>query len=335
MDDPALADTSRVVSGLSNAVRYFWRVRARNAEGIGAYGVARAFTVVVAIPVLATPADQSAGLGTTVDFTWRRVSGATAYRIQVGTDQTFATGIFRDASVADTTTKVTGLSPATRYYWRLNASNAGGAGAFTAAWSFVTQVGVPVLLAPANSSSGHPTTVTMTWSRIAGASTYWLQLGTDPTFATGLVKNDSSIADTGRTVSGLGNGVPYYWRVSAKNGVGRSPFSATWSFRTAGLLPAQVVLVTPEQLGAVGKDSAVLRWRTSCPGGHPVLGGPRFRLDVRVEPARHDGHGHHEVVQRSYGVPMVLVEGPRLEHRRMGDVQRGAEIPGPSAECGR
>jgi hypothetical protein len=106
----------------------------------------------------------------------------------------------------------------------------------------------------------------MVWTRIPGASTYWLQLGTDQTFASGLVKNDSTIVDTNRTVSGLGNGVTYYWRVSAKNGVGRSPFSGTWSFKTAGLLPSQVLLVAPEQLSSVGKDDAVLKWRKSSPG---------------------------------------------------------------------
>jgi hypothetical protein len=266
VDDPSLPDTFRVVTTLTNATRYFWRVRSRNAEGIGSYSVARGFTVGLATPVLAFPLDLSSGLAPVVDLGWKKVPGATGYRIQLGTDQTFATGILRDTAVADTTVRVSGLNPATRYYWRVNASNAGGAGAYSAPWSFVTQVGVPVLLSPANGSTGNPVTVMMLWTRIPGASTYWLQLGTDQTFASGLVKNDSSIVDTSRTVSGLGNGVTYYWRVSAKNGVGRSPFSGTWSFRTAGLLPSQVLLVAPEQLSSVGKDDALLKWQKSSPG---------------------------------------------------------------------
>jgi hypothetical protein len=266
VDDPSLSDTTRVVTGLVNATRYFWRVRARNADGTGPYAATRVFTVGLATPLLLSPADQAGGLAATVDFRWRKVAGATAFRLQVGTDQTFASGIVRDTTVSDSTARVGTFSAASRYYWRVNASNGGGASAFTAAWSFVTQVGVPVMLSPANSSNGNPTTVTMTWTRIPGASTYWLQMGTDQTFAAGLIKNDSSIVDTTRTVSGLGNGITYYWHVSAKNGVGRSPFSSTWSFRTAGLLPAQVILVAPEQLSSVGKDDALLQWRKSTPG---------------------------------------------------------------------
>jgi hypothetical protein len=266
VDDPSLPDTSRVVSGLVNATRYFWRVRARNAEGTGPYAAARAFNVGVATPVLLAPTDQSGGIAATVDFRWRKVTGATAFRLQAGTDQSFASGIVRDTTVSDSTASLGGFSPATRYYWRVNASNTGGASAYTVAWSFVTQVGVPVPLSPANNGTGNPTTVTMTWTRIPGASTYWLQMGTDQTFASGLIKNDSTIADTARTVSGLGNGVTHFWHVSAKNGVGRSPFSSTWSFRTAGQLPSQVLLVAPEQLSSVGKDDALLKWRKSSPG---------------------------------------------------------------------
>jgi hypothetical protein len=46
--------------------------------------------------------------------------------------------LVNDTNVVDTTKYVTGLNPFTRYFWRVNSSNAGGTGQWSAVWNFKT-----------------------------------------------------------------------------------------------------------------------------------------------------------------------------------------------------
>jgi len=92
---------------------------------------------------------------------------------------------------------------------------------------------------------------------------YHLQLASDSGFAT-LLLNDSTLVDTTDQVSSLNAGTTYYWRVSARNLYGSSPWSEVWSFTTLAV-PAQVVLASPPN-GAIMSDLPVIcEWFPSAP----------------------------------------------------------------------
>ncbi len=71
------------------------------------------------------------------------------------------------------------------------------------------------------------------WNFVAGAPDYRLQLSLSPTFDV-LAFDDATISDTTRLVNQLAAGVKYYWRVSAVNAGGISPWTATRTFTTPG-----------------------------------------------------------------------------------------------------
>ena len=89
----------------------------------------------------------------------------------------------------------------------------------------------PTLDAPAHQSTGICVAPALSWNSVVGATSYRLQVSTSSAF-TSTVYDNPSIAGTSATVSGLGRGNVYYWRVNATGSAGTSPWSTTWSFTT-------------------------------------------------------------------------------------------------------
>jgi len=89
----------------------------------------------------------------------------------------------------------------------------------------------PTLSSPPNGATGVSTTPTLSWSPVAGALSYHLQLSTSPDFSAPL---DFVITGPPLTISErLAEDTTYYWRVRAEGSAGFSSWSSTYSFTTA------------------------------------------------------------------------------------------------------
>src|SRR5437867_2566847 len=155
---------------------------------------------------------------------------------------------------------VGGLANNTTYYWRVSASNAGGASAYSSPWSFTTIVACPpppVLASPANNSINQPTSLTLSRNASSGATSYHVQVSTSSTF-TSLDVDDAGLSSTSDPVSGLANNTTYYWRVSASNAGGTSAYSSPWSFTTIVAGPPPPILASPPNSSADQPTSLTL-----------------------------------------------------------------------------
>lgn len=134
-------DTTLRVNNLSKLTNYTWKVEAINNGGTSYYTGGFTFTTVPAVPAapaLVTPASAAAGVNRATRFVWRASVNANKYRLQVATDNAFAT-VVTDTLVLDTTAVLaTPLLANADYYWRVNAQNFGGAGAWSANQLFTT-----------------------------------------------------------------------------------------------------------------------------------------------------------------------------------------------------
>ena len=241
-DQSGITATSTSVSGLAASTLYYWRVNATNANGTSAFSTTWSFTTAAgppppppAAPTLVSPADLATGVAVPAALSWNASTGATSYRVQVSTTSTFTVLAF-DQSVTTTSASATGLAASTVYYWRVNATNAGGTSAYSTVRSFTTAAAgaippVPVLSAPANGATGVSTSPTLSWAASAGATSYRVQVSTSSTFAT-LFLDRPGVTTTSTSVTGLAETTVYYWRVSASNAGGSSAFSAARSFTT-------------------------------------------------------------------------------------------------------
>ncbi len=268
IEDSTIADTFFVAGPLSSGTSYWWRVSASNAGGTGGWSSAWSFTTTPPpppAPVLASPADGATGVARSPVLSWNASSGASAYHLQVSTLADFSTLAADDSGLTQLTQQVGPLAYNTLHYWRVSAANAYGASPWSAVWSFATTTpppAAPALVSPASGSTNVAITPTLTWNASPGASRYHLQVSADSGFALPDVDRDSLTATTA-SVSGLGYGTTYYWRLNASNASGTSAWSAAWSFTTIPPAPPSPALVSPPDSTTGVPVDLTLHWRAS------------------------------------------------------------------------
>lgn len=193
-------------------------------------------------PSLSSPSNGSSTCDSTPTFDWSAVSSATSYRIQVDDSSSFS------SPAIDTTTANSGYTPssalpAKTYYWRVNATNSGGASSWSATRSVTLKSApaAPVLTAPANGAVIDDTTPTLNWNAVTGATSYIIQADDSPSFAS-LEVDASSSGSEFTPATALADGL-YHWRVRGVNACG----SGAWSQRsfTIDPLPDAPLLSSP------------------------------------------------------------------------------------------
>jgi hypothetical protein len=202
-----------------------------------------------------------------VRFQWTPAPAAESYRLQAAADTSFSPLLYEGAGISGLTHDAGGLPERMQLYWRLRAENSGGAGPWSAVWSFTTAGEVepeaPRLLSPPDRSVAVPSRIdtVLAWSPVQDASGYLLQLG-DSAFTLPLYL-DTALAGTSARVA-----VPstrnswFYWRVAAKSGTATGPWSAVWSFTT---LPGAPVVIDPRD-GALDVPVNVIFLWGKAPG---------------------------------------------------------------------
>jgi YVTN family beta-propeller protein len=137
VNDSNITSTSHSISSLSAYTLYYWRVKAVNAVGPGAWSLVWNFmtgsSVALSLPILISPANGSIDQPISLTLVWNKVSNATNYYFQVATDSVFSSIFKQDSTITDTMKSDSGFAFSIVYYWRVRAKNAGG----TSAWSDV------------------------------------------------------------------------------------------------------------------------------------------------------------------------------------------------------
>ncbi|TAK56507.1 MAG: hypothetical protein EPO24_11175 [Bacteroidetes bacterium] len=140
VNDSTVTDTSMVVDSLEHDMLYYWRVRAINSVGGGEYSSIRTFRTVIEppqTPLHEFPPNDSIWQEHAVTLRWHASPSSEFYGVQVSTDSLFSSPLIDSQSVVDTFFTIVALQNDTTYYWRIRASNIGGASEYSVAWSFL------------------------------------------------------------------------------------------------------------------------------------------------------------------------------------------------------
>jgi hypothetical protein len=115
---------------------YYWRVRAANGCGNGAWSSVWSVTVlgIPSAPVLLLPPDGALRCYTRPTFDWSTVPEAAYYRIEWDDEPSFTPPVHRVDRMQSDYTPSNALAPGT-YYWRVRSSGTCGTSAWSTVWS--------------------------------------------------------------------------------------------------------------------------------------------------------------------------------------------------------
>jgi predicted phage tail protein len=262
-------DLSVVVDpALAYETTWFWRVRAVNQNGNGAWSTVRIFTTQEAPELpgrvqLTTPENQSGGVVLRPTFSWLNAPFATLYEILVSDDPTFIDNAIERTTSSNSFSAETDLSPGTLYFWKVRGINDNGEGEWSIIRIFTThqaesESGFPLLsdlmdadtrvtlISPANGSESVASQPTLSWSVVNEADFYEITVSSSALFPEG-----SYTAQTSDISYTLSQSLPFesswFWRVRAVVNGEPQTWSRIWLFTTEGNpLPTRVVLNTPD-----------------------------------------------------------------------------------------
>lgn len=219
--------TTYQVAGLNGATRYYYRVQAVN--GVGPSGYTEPVNVLtpaapVPPPSAPTGLTATAVSATQINLTWTNTATtATGYEVDQSPDGTGNWTKIGDAPASATTYQNTGLTPNTRYFYRVRAVNQGG-GANSNVANAITPDVAPAAPIRLTAQAASYSAVSLSWSDGSANETgFEIQQSTDGTIFNRVGTVGANVTSYQQT--GLNGSTTYYYRVLAFNAIGPSGYS--------------------------------------------------------------------------------------------------------------
>lgn len=117
---------------------YYWQVQSVDASYIGSsFSPIDSFYInVPEIPVLISPANDSAEVPLQMRFAWMQADSALSYQLEIAEDSLFNQVLFNSTTLTDTFYNWQALAFFTKYFWRVRAQNTNGISNWSATWDF-------------------------------------------------------------------------------------------------------------------------------------------------------------------------------------------------------
>jgi Fibronectin type III domain len=195
---------------------------------------------------------------------WSSVSGATGYRLDVSPNSLFSTYVagYQDLNVGNTTSRsVTGLSPSTRYYYRVRAYNVSGTSGNSNIINAVTltATGPPVVITnPATLIASFSATLNGSVNPHGLSTTVYFQYGTTTNYGSTTlhqIKTGNTYQNVTANLSNLTASTTYHFRLVATNNAGTT-YGTDRTFTT--LTPTGPPVVTTNSASLIASFSATL-----------------------------------------------------------------------------
>jgi hypothetical protein len=275
--------TSGAISGLTYGVAYTFTVTAANAAGTGASSTASNAVTPYSVPGAPTTLIASINASSqTAKITWAAPpsNGAPITEYKITSNPKGLSGIAGPGATSGT---ISGLAYGESYTFTVAATNAAGAGATSTASAAITPYSVPGAATEVSAAiNANNQSATVKWSAPSsnGSPIKGYTITSLPGGLTGTAGPDATSA----TVSGLTNGIPYTFTVTANNEVGTGAPSNASNSIMPYTVPGAPINVTESvsansQSASIGftappsNGSTITKYKvTASPGGMTATG---------------------------------------------------------------
>ncbi len=256
-------------TGLTNGTTYYYVVGAANTAGESANSTETSAKPVAPAQIPAVPTGVVASAGNAhVALMWTASSGAMSYHVKRATTSGgpyTQVGAPTAASYTDT-----GLTNGTTYYYVASAANKAGESADSSQVSAkpVPPTRIPAVPTGIVATAGNAQ-VSLAWTASIGATSYHVKRATT---SGGPYTHVGAPTTASYTDTGLTNGTPYYYVMSALNTTGESGNSAqVTSTPTSGTNPDVTITVDPTNKHAISPYIYGLNFYSGNAGAPPHL----------------------------------------------------------------
>ena len=241
------ADLKALLPSMQEGTILFWRVRKRDANGIGPWSTTYRFTVMMGIPSLLSPVfrNDTVAVLPAAEFRWVPGVGSPKSRLQIVAVNSGSVAV---DTILDQPVFVPGsrLRSNTWYRWSVQGWSDNVSGRASSPETFITAVATPRLRGPGTNVVGvPPIKTTFVWDSAQGATTYTVavRMASD-TSLVGMFESTKPSVD----VRNLPQSTRLSWTCRASNAYGAGPYAAPTFFTTA----ASSSLAAPRTLSPKG-----------------------------------------------------------------------------------
>ena len=237
VDESSLTDTTYEINGLGPGKKYYWRARGVNEAGPGLWSNTSSFVLrsLAMAPQLTEPIDGSIDLVQPILLSWSVVDSVDSYDLEIASDSEMTQQEMFEEGLLDTTFLAGGLAEGQNHFWRVRSSDIVGSGPWSQTFSFslLALPAAPLLVRPADGSSGEQAFTVFEWHEVESASLYHMQVDPDSQFTSAVI-DDSTLTSTSYTPqSPLAYSATYFWRVragaSSRSSSGKTTAFGPWS----------------------------------------------------------------------------------------------------------
>ncbi|AZA93170.1 T9SS C-terminal target domain-containing protein [Chryseobacterium nakagawai] len=220
--------TYTLTTPLAFNTKYYYKVIAYSGSTVGTACAERTFTTSTLCPVVTAPSSSATGVSVLPTFTWDAITGATGYKISMGTTSG-GVDILNNVDVGNVTTYVltTPLAFSTKYYYTVTGYAGGLTGSSCTVRNFTTQGACPSVTYPADLSAIQPLKPTFKWSPIVTATSYTLTIGTTAGGSDIMNNVDVGNVTSYTLTTALTQGTKYYYKVNTTTSTGCTERSFT------------------------------------------------------------------------------------------------------------
>lgn len=191
---------------------YFWRVKAYRDVDSSNWSSGYRFTTLMNTPLLSFPVNNSINLQKNLLVSWKEVSGATSYKLQVSKDNEFIDNLENFYNITANNFELINLDYDSKYFWRIKALRSTDSTIFSLPNNFSTVMSPINLLYPQNDTANVEDGAYLIWQESSNADNYHIQISTDTNFSE-IIYEYNEIEINKFEIKSLAPYTRFFWRV--------------------------------------------------------------------------------------------------------------------------